>query len=97
MASHPGILANPRARDMATETELFLTRVLRGERKDEVLQAEWAQLSRRLSLAADDISVEGISPRAVKRPRWAPSSRLRSRSSMPRWQSRPPSSSCCCC
>ena len=61
MASHPGILANPRARDMATETELFLTRVLRGERKDEVLQAEWAQLSRRLSLAADDISVEGIS------------------------------------
>ena len=61
MASHPGILANPRARDMATETELFLTRVLRGERKEEVLQAEWTQLSRRLSLAADDISVEGIS------------------------------------
>ena len=26
-----------------------------------MLQAEWAQLSRRLSLAADDISVEGIS------------------------------------
>ena len=60
MASHPSILANTRARDMATETELFLTRVLRGEHREEALQAEWVQLSRRLSLAADDISVEGL-------------------------------------
>lgn len=61
MASHPSILANTRARDMATEAELFLTRVTRENLREEAQQAEWATLSRRLSLAADDISVEGIS------------------------------------
>lgn len=61
MASHPSILGNPRARDIATETELFLTRVTRGEQGDSAVHAEWAQLSRRLSLAADDISVEAVS------------------------------------
>lgn len=61
MASHPSILSHPRARDVATETELFLSRAAAGSGGEAALRAEWQQLSRRLSLAADDISVEGVS------------------------------------
>jgi len=61
MASHPSILSHPRARDVATETELFLSRAAASIGSDAALRAEWQQLSPRLSLAADDISVEGVS------------------------------------
>lgn len=60
MASHPSLLGNERARELAIETELFLGKVVRSDALTEPMQAEWQQISRRLSLAADDISVEGI-------------------------------------
>jgi diguanylate cyclase (GGDEF)-like protein len=60
MASHPSLLANEKARNLAIEAELLLTRALQGASIDEGIRNEWIRLSRNLSLAADDISVDGI-------------------------------------
>lgn len=60
LASHPSVLGNSRARDIANETELFLARSAREGRTSESAQAEWTRISRRLSLAADDITIDGV-------------------------------------
>lgn len=61
MASHPSLLENQMAGALASETEGFLARVAHGNSIDDKTQAEWKRLSQRLSLAADDITVDGIS------------------------------------
>jgi diguanylate cyclase (GGDEF)-like protein len=60
MAGHPSLLANEKARNLAIETELFLTRTAQGGIVDDNTRDEWTRLSRHLSLTADDISVDGI-------------------------------------
>lgn len=60
MASHPSLLSNEQARGLAIETEQFLARTLRKARVDDNERIEWLRLSQRLSLAADDISVDGV-------------------------------------
>lgn len=60
MASHPSLLANEKARNLAIETDLFLTRAAQADLVDEGTRDEWTRLSRHLSFAADDISVDGI-------------------------------------
>lgn len=61
MASHPSLLGNARTRDLAVESELLLSRVAGSSEIDDAMRGEWAQLSLRLSLAADDISATGVS------------------------------------
>ncbi|HEX5802709.1 MAG TPA: GGDEF domain-containing protein [Azospira sp.] len=61
MASHPSLLENRQARGLAAETERFLADLARADGADEATLAEWKRLSQRLSLAADDITVDGIS------------------------------------
>ncbi|MBK9447066.1 MAG: GGDEF domain-containing protein [Betaproteobacteria bacterium] len=60
MAGHPSLLANEKARNLAIETEIFLTRAAQGSAIDENIRDEWTRISRHLSLTADDISVDGI-------------------------------------
>ncbi len=59
VASHPALLADNRAASLARETETFLMRVAQ-EGMSDVRYLEWATLSSRLSLLADDVSVEGV-------------------------------------
>ena len=60
MASHPSLLSNEQARNLAIETELFLARAAQNKHIDDSERVEWSRLSQRLSLAADDISVNGV-------------------------------------
>ena len=60
MASHPSLLSNEQARNLAIETEMFLTRAAQSGDIDENERIEWLRISKRLSLAADDISVNGV-------------------------------------
>lgn len=60
MASHPSLLTNEQTRNLAIETELFLARATQSNDIDDNERAEWVRLSQRLSLAADDISVDGV-------------------------------------
>lgn len=59
VASHPSLVADSRAAVLAGETERFLVLVAR-EGMTEARYAEWATLANRLSLLADDVSVEGV-------------------------------------
>ena len=59
LTSHPALLADARAAGLAMETETFLARAAR-EGMTEARYVEWATLSNRLSLLADDVSIEGI-------------------------------------
>lgn len=59
LASHPAMLTNPRAAPLAREVEAFFARAVR-EGMSTRNHAEWASLSNRLSLLADDISSEGV-------------------------------------
>lgn len=59
VASHPSLVADTRAALLAAETERFLVLVAR-EGMTEARYAEWATLANRLSLLADDVSVEGV-------------------------------------
>lgn len=59
LASQPALLADPRAAGLATEVERFLARAARDGMTDERF-SEWARLSNRLSLLADDVSIEGV-------------------------------------
>lgn len=59
LASHPAVLANARAATLAREVEEFLAHTAR-QGMSEQRDAEWATLSNRLSLLADDISIEGV-------------------------------------
>lgn len=61
MASHPSLLESRQARGLALETERFLADIARSGNADETALAEWKRLSQRLTLAADDISVDGVS------------------------------------
>lgn len=61
MASHPSVLEQRDARALATEAERFLAAVARSGAPDADTLAEWKRLSQRLSLAADDITVDGVS------------------------------------
>lgn len=59
VASHPSLVADSRAAALAKETERFLILAAR-EGMTEARYIEWATLSNRLSLLADDVSVEGV-------------------------------------
>lgn len=59
MASHPAMLADAQAAALAQEVESFLKRTAR-EGLSEVNKGKWTTLSNRLSLLADDISIEGV-------------------------------------
>jgi diguanylate cyclase (GGDEF)-like protein len=63
VASHPSILEHSQAAAAARDTEAFLAETGRLATQDpamlRVQQAEWQQLSRRLSMLVDDILVEG--------------------------------------
>lgn len=59
LSSHPALLADARAAVLASEVEAFLVQVAR-EGMNEQRYAEWATLSNRLSLLADDVSIEGV-------------------------------------
>lgn len=59
VASHPSLVVDSRAAFLAGETERFLVLVAR-EGMTDARYAEWATLSNRLSLLADDVSVEGV-------------------------------------
>jgi len=61
MASHPSLLEDPAVRRLSQETETFLNRVARNGSVDAYSLAEWKRISQRISLLADDISVDGIS------------------------------------
>ena len=61
MASHPSLLEDPAVRSLSQETETFLNRVARNGSVDADSLAEWKRISQRISLLADDISVDGIS------------------------------------
>ncbi|MBI2307105.1 MAG: GGDEF domain-containing protein [Rhodocyclales bacterium] len=61
MASHPSLLEHREARALAAETESFLAAVARHGGADATALAEWKRLSQRLSLAADDITIDGVS------------------------------------
>lgn len=61
MASHPSLLEDPAVRRLSQETETFLNRVARNGSVDADSLAEWKRISQRISLLADDISVDGIS------------------------------------
>ena len=60
ITSHPALLENEQARNLAIETELFLKALDAGNAIDTSSRAGWQHLSQRLALAADDISVGGI-------------------------------------
>ena len=59
LASHPALLADTRAASLAPEVERFLARAARDGMTEERF-GEWARLSSRLSLLADDVSIEGV-------------------------------------
>ncbi|WP_291991717.1 diguanylate cyclase [Candidatus Accumulibacter sp. ACC003] len=59
LASHPALLADARAAALAHEVEAFLARAARADSKVDD-SAEWATLSNRLSLLADDVSIDGV-------------------------------------
>lgn len=59
LASHPALMADPRAAELAHEVERFLARAAR-EGMSEESYAAWTALSNRLSLLADDVSIEGV-------------------------------------
>jgi len=59
IASHPAMLADARASALAREVESFLTRSAR-EGLSEKNNSEWVTLTNRLSLLADDLSIEGV-------------------------------------
>ena len=61
MASHPSLLEDPAVRRLSQETETFLNRMARNGSVDADSLAEWKRISQRISLLADDISVDGIS------------------------------------
>ncbi|NMQ27123.1 GGDEF domain-containing protein [Candidatus Accumulibacter phosphatis] len=58
LSSHPAMLADRRTATLASEVESFLVRAAR-EGMTEQRYAEWETLSNRLSLLADDFSIEG--------------------------------------
>jgi len=60
VASHPRLQEDARARALASETEDFLSDMARGARFLAGEQAHWERLSTRLTLLADDISVDGV-------------------------------------
>lgn len=60
VASHPRLLEDERARALAGETEEFLSGMARRAHFDAAEQAHWERLSTRLTLLADDISVDGV-------------------------------------
>lgn len=59
LSSHPALLADARAASLAGEVEGFLT-IAAQEGMSDQRYAEWATLSNRLSLLADDVSTEGV-------------------------------------
>lgn len=59
LASHPALLADARAAALAHEVEAFLARAARADSSVDD-SAEWATLSNRLSLLADDVSIDGV-------------------------------------
>ena len=59
VASHPAILADARSAALTREVEQFLTRAARQGMTEE-RHAEWETLSQRLSLLADEVSIDGI-------------------------------------
>ena len=59
LASHPALVTDTRAARLAADTEAFLSQAAR-EGMNEARYVEWATLSNRLSLLADDVSVEGV-------------------------------------
>ena len=59
LSSHPALLADARAAALASDVEHFLAQAAR-EGMNEQRYAEWATLSNRLSLLADDVSIEGV-------------------------------------
>lgn len=58
-ASHPAVLADPRAAGLAWEVEHFLGRAAR-EGTSDPRYTEWATLSNGLSLLADNVSIEAV-------------------------------------
>jgi diguanylate cyclase (GGDEF)-like protein len=58
LSSHPAMLADRRTAALASEVETFLVQTAR-EGMSEQRYAEWDTLSNRLSLLADDFSIEG--------------------------------------
>ncbi|MEF8731078.1 MAG: hypothetical protein V5B40_03885 [Candidatus Accumulibacter meliphilus] len=61
LSSHPAMLADRRTATLASEVESFLVLAAR-EGMTEQRYAEWETLSNRLSLLADDFSIEGRQP-----------------------------------
>ena len=59
LSSHPALLADARTAGLATEVERFLGQAAR-EGMNDARYAEWATLSNRLSLLADDVAIEGV-------------------------------------
>ena len=60
IASHPSILGNIEASKLARDVERFLSSISTERRHDSEVQKEWESLSLRLSLLADDVSIDGV-------------------------------------
>ncbi|MFZ2269738.1 MAG: GGDEF domain-containing protein [Azonexus sp.] len=64
VASHPSVLEHPQSAALARETERFLSDVMRQSTSNSAAFAtyrdEWLRFSARLSVQADDVSIQGI-------------------------------------